>query len=145
MRQSYYLRQRKPGGSIHAIFIDPMTGKQTDRTTGTNDEKKAHAIAQGWLANGLPDKPSASTVAKTTTFCDFLHQFWDFDTSGYFREFETMGREPQPDHAFEMQKVVERYYRPYFLTKLLCQIDGETLQQFIVYLKIERKLAASTL
>jgi len=144
MRQSYYLRQRKIGGSIHVIFIDPLTGQQTDRSTGTNDEKKANAIAQGWLANGLPDKPHTSSVAKTTTFCDFLHKFWDFDTSGYFRELETMGKEPHVDHALDMQKVVERYYRPYFKNKLLCQIDGETLQQFIVYLKIDKRLAAST-
>jgi len=144
MRQSYYLRQRKINGSIHAIFIDPLTGKQTDRTTGTNDEKKAHAIAQGWLANGLPDKPHTSSVAKTTTFCDFLHKFWDFNTSGYFRELETMGKEPHLEHAQEMQIMVERYYRSYFKNKLLCQIDGETLQEFIVYLRMERQLAAST-
>jgi integrase len=40
--------------------------------------------------------------------------------------------------------VVERYYRPYFQEKLLCQIDEESLQNFIVYLKIDKKLAAST-
>jgi hypothetical protein len=55
-----------------------------------------------------------------------------------------MGKEPHVDHALDMQKVVERYYRPYFKNKLLCQIDGETLQQFIVYLKIDKRLAAST-
>jgi hypothetical protein len=64
MRQSYYLRQRKIGGSIHVIFVDPLTGQQTDRSTGTNDEKKAHAIAQGWLANGLPDKPHTSSLLR---------------------------------------------------------------------------------
>ena len=144
MRQSYYLRQRKIGGSIHVIFIDPITGQQTDRTTGTNDEKRAHAIAQSWLANGLPDKPRASTVARTITFCDYLYQFWDFYTSGYFRELETMGKEPHLEHVLEMQNMVERYYWSYFKNKKLCQIDGETLQEFIVYLKMEKQLAAST-
>jgi len=62
----------------------------------------------------------------------------------YFRELETMGREPHPEHALEMQKIVERYYQPYFKSTLLCQVDGEILQQFIVHLKIERGFASST-
>jgi len=144
MRQSFYLRQRKSDGSFSVIFIDPITEKRTERATGTNDEKKATAIAQGWLANGLPDNPTANKIAKTTSFCDYLYQFWDFDSSEYFREQETMGKEPQPDHALEMQRAVKRYYRPYFKDKLLCQIDSEILQQFIVFLKLEKKLAAST-
>ena len=127
MRQQFYLRQRVRGGSFHVIFIDTLTGKQTDRTTGTSDEKKANAIAQEWLANGLPERPLISNVAKTTVFCDYLKQFWDFKTSSYFRELETMGREPHPEHALEMQKIVERYYLPYFHSKLLCQIDEEAL------------------
>ena len=144
MRQGYYLRQRKADGLFSVIIIDPITWKRTERATGTNDEKKAHAIAQGWLANGLPESPSVNTIARTTTFCDYLYSFWDFDTSEYFRELETMGKEPQPNHALEMQRAVKRYYRPYFKDMLLCQIDGETLQKFVVYLKIDKKLAAST-
>jgi integrase len=77
-------------------------------------------------------------------FCDYLHQFWDFETSDYFRELETMGKEPHVEHAQEMQKAVKRYYLPYFENRLLCQIDEESLQKFIVYLKIDRKLSAST-
>jgi hypothetical protein len=74
MRQGYYLRQRKNDGCFHVIFVDPATGKQTDRTSGTNDEKKANAIAQGWLSNGVPDKPKVNNVAKQTLFCDYLIQ-----------------------------------------------------------------------
>ena len=144
MRLQYYLRQRKQGGSFHAVFVDPITGKQANKTTGTSDEKKAAAIAQEWLANGLPGKPRLSNVSKATAFCDYLHQFWDFETSGYFRELETMGKEPHAEHASEMQKAVERYYRPYFQARLLCQIDEEALQKFVVFLKLEKKLAAST-
>jgi hypothetical protein len=55
-----------------------------------------------------------------------------------------MGKEPHREHTEEMQKEVDRYYRPYFQNKLLCQIDEEALQKFIVYLKVERKLSAST-
>ena len=144
MRQSFYLRQKKSNGLFSAIFIDPVTEIRTERATGTNDEKKATAIAQGWLANGFPDNPVKNNIAKTTTFCDYLHQFWDFDTSEYFREQETMGKAPQVEHALEMQRVVDRYYKQYFQNKLLCQIDENTLQEFIVYLKIDKKLAVST-
>jgi hypothetical protein len=62
MRQSYYLRQRKNGGTFHVIFFDPLTGKQIDRSTGTNDEKRANAVAQDWLANGLPGKTPTNTT-----------------------------------------------------------------------------------
>jgi integrase len=144
MRQGYYFRQRKKGGAIHVIFLDPQTGKQIDRTTGTNDEKKAHAIAQSWLAEGLPGKPQKNNIAKSTLFCDYLYQFWDFETSGYFRELETMGRTSHAEHAHEMQMNVERYYRPYFQKTLLSQINEDTLQEFIVHLKVDKKLASST-
>jgi integrase len=141
----YYLRQRKKDGNWYAIFMNIVTKKQDfTRSTGTTDKRQADSIAQEWLVNGPPKKPKTSNVARTTVFCDYLIQFWDFDTSDYFRELETMGREPHPEHALEMQRIVERYYRPYFQSKLLCQIDEETLQKFIVYLKIEKHLAAST-
>jgi len=142
MRQQYYLRLRH--GIYHVLFTDQLTSKQIDRTTGTSDEKRANAIAQEWIVNGLPEKPRTSTIAKTTTFCDYLVQFWDFEKSMYFRELETMGRDPQPEHVFEMQKLVERYYRSFFKTTLLCQVDGESLQEFIVHLKIERGLSSNT-
>jgi integrase len=144
MRQKFYLRQRVINGNFHAIFVDELSGKQIDKTTGTNDEKRANAIAQEWLTNGLPEKPCTSNMSKTTLFCDYLVQFWDFEKSDYFRELETMGKEPHIEHAIEMQKAVERYYRPYFGSTLLCQIDEKTLQKFIVFLKIEKHLAAST-
>jgi integrase len=141
----YYLRQRSENGNWYVIFMNNITKKQDfTRCTGTTDKRQADSIAQEWLVNGPPEKPKTSNIAKTTVFCDYMIQFWDFDTSGYFRELETMGREPHPEHALEMQKIVGRYYRPYFQSKLLCQIDEETLQNFIVHLKIEKHLAAST-
>jgi len=144
MRQQYYLRQRVKGGNFHVIFIDPVTELQTERSSGSSDEKKASAIAQQWLANGIPGKAPNSALDRKTVFCDYLKQFWDFDNSFYFRELETMGKEPHPEHALEMQRNVERYYRPYFKSKLLCQIDEEALEKFIVYLKQEKHLASST-
>jgi len=30
----------------------------------------------------------------------------DFDTSEYFREQETMGKDPQPEHALENKRIV---------------------------------------
>jgi len=140
----YYLRQRSKSGNWYAIFMNTVTKKQDfTRCTGTADKKYADSIAQEWLVNGLPGKPQAG-IDRKIMFCDYLRNFWDFETSDYFRELETMGKEPHPEHALEMQKAVERYYNSYFQNKLLCQIDGDTLQQFIVYLKIEKKLAAST-
>ena len=58
-----YFRQRKKGGVIRVIFFDYQTGKQIDRTTGTNDEKKAYEIAQSWLADGLPGKLQKNHLA----------------------------------------------------------------------------------
>jgi integrase len=91
----------------------------------------------------LPEKPLAG-IDRKTTFCDYLYQFWDFEASEYFREQETMGKDPQPDHALEMQRIVKRYYRSYFQNKLLCEINEEMLQKFVVHLKKDKKLAAST-
>jgi hypothetical protein len=71
-------------GIFHAIFIDPNTGKTFSRTTRTNDERTANAIAQKWLVEGFPDEPQPSTALRKIVFCDYLKQVWDFDASDYF-------------------------------------------------------------
>ncbi|QQO08650.1 tyrosine-type recombinase/integrase [Breznakiella homolactica] len=70
--------------------------------------------------------------------------FWDFDTSSYFREMKTMGKEPKRRHSRDMQNIVQRYYKDYFKKKLLIQIDEMAIQDFLVHLKIDRGLSAST-
>ena len=143
-QKKFYLETRKLSGIYYYIIRDPVSRRTIAyKSTGTTDKKQAEAIGMEWLVNGIPGKPHAG-IDRKTLFCDFLHNFWDFDTSGYFREIETMGKEPHPEHALEMQKAVERYYRSYFNNKLLCEIDGDALQEFVVYLKTKKKLAAST-
>lgn len=144
-QKKFYIEARKPSGIYYFIVRDPISRKTIAyKSTGTTDKKQAEAIGMDWWSNGIPGKTSSSGLDRQTLFCDYLIQFWDFETSVYLRELETMGKEPHPEHALEMQKIVERYYRPYFQSKLLCQIDEESLQKFIVYLKIEKHLAAST-
>jgi len=144
IQKKFYLEPRKSGGIYYYIVRDPVSRKTvTYKSTRTTDPKQAEFIGMEWWTNGIEGRTKTS-IDRKSLFCDYLFKFWDFDTSQYFRELETMGREPQPEHAFETQKLVERYYRPYFKSTLLCQVNGETLQQFIVYLKVERGLAAST-
>jgi len=144
-QRKFYLEPRKPSGIYYYIILDPVSRKTiTYKSTGTTDKRQAEAIGMDWWTNGIPGKTSNTGIDRKSLFCDYLFKFWDFKTSGYFRELETMGKEPHPEHAIEMQKIVERYYRPYFQSKLLCQTDDQSLQKFVVYLKIEKKLAAST-
>jgi len=144
-QKKFYLEPRKPSGIYYYIVRDPVSRRTiTYKSTGTTDKRQAETIGMDWWTNGIPGKMPSSCVARQTLFCDYLFQFWDFETSGYFRELETMGKEPHPEHAIEMQKIVERYYRPYFQSELLCKINEESLQKFVVYLKIEKHLAAST-
>ena len=144
-QKEFYLEPRRPSGIYYYIVLDPVSRTtMAYKSTGTTDKRQAEALGMDWWKNGVPGKIPSSGIDRKALFCDYLIKFWDFDTSGYFRELETMGREPHPEHALEMQKIVERYYRPYFQSKLLCQIDAETLQNFIIYLKIEKHLAAST-
>ncbi|MDR1238637.1 MAG: tyrosine-type recombinase/integrase [Treponema sp.] len=125
--------------------MDTVTQKIIkSRTTGTSDRNRANALAQEWLVNGLPDEPTSVKIAKGITFCEYLKQFWDFDTSEYFEELRTMGNEPHREHADEMHKQVDRYYLGFFGETLLCRVTEESLQKFVVYLKLEKKLAAST-
>jgi integrase len=144
-QKKFYLEPRRPSGIYYFIIRDPLSRKTVVfKSTGTTDKKQAEAMGMEWWTNGIPDKTGGAGYDRKTLFCDYLHQFWDFDTSDYFRELETMGKEPHIEHAQEMQKAVKRYYLPYFENKLLCQIDEESLQKFIVYLKIDKKLSAST-
>jgi len=93
-----------------------------------------------WLRDGSPEAPRPSNQP----FCEYLAQFWDFDTSPYFQELLTMGKEGHRRHALDMQKNVRCYFIPYFGNKKLRQIKEETLQDFLVFLKINKGLAAST-
>jgi integrase len=143
-QKKFYIEPRKPSGIYYYVVRDPVSRKTVAyKSTGTTDKKQAETIGMEWWTNGIVGY-NQTAIDRKTLFCDYLYKFWDFETSMYFRELETMGREPHMEHALEMQKAVERYYRSYFKSTLLCQIDGETLQQFIVYLKIEKHLAAST-
>jgi integrase len=144
-QKKIYLEPRSPSGIYYYIVHDPVSRKTVEyKSTGTTDRRQAEAMGMEWWTNGVPGKPGGSGLDRKILFCDYLSQFWDFETSDYFRELETMGREPHPEHAIEMQKVVERYYRPYFGNKLLCQVDEQSLQIFLVYLKLDKHLAAST-
>ena len=144
-QEKYYVESRKPSGIYYYIVRDPVSRKTTAfKSTGTTDEKQAKAIALEWWTNGIPGKPFTG-IDRKSLFCDYLYNFWDFDKSEYFRELETMGHEPQPEHAHEMQRAVKRYYEPFFRNKLLCEINGASMQKFVLHLKHEKKLAASTI
>jgi len=145
-QKKFYLEQRKPSGIYYYIVRDPVSRKTLAyKSTGTTDIKQAQAISMEWWANGIPGKTSNAGIDRKTLFCDYLFQFWDFETSNYFREQETMGREPHIEHAVEMQNMVKCHYMPYFKSTLLCQITEDSLQAFIISLKTQKHLAASTI
>jgi hypothetical protein len=86
----FYLTRRKT--IWYVSFRDPVTNELgVKRSTKTSSKSEAESIAQAWLRDGMPDTPC--TVQQS--FCDYLLNFWDFDTSGYFRELATMGKEPK--------------------------------------------------
>jgi len=145
-QKKFYLEARKPSGIYYYMVRDPVSRKTLAyKSTGTTDIKQAEAIAMEWWADGIPGKTPNAGVDRKTLFCDYLFQFWDFETSNYFREIETMGKEPHIEHAIEMKRTVKNHYRPYFKSTLLCQITEESLQAFVVHLKTQKHLAASTI
>jgi len=144
-QKKFYLEPRKPSGIYYYIVRDAVSRRTLAyKSTRTTDVKLAEAIGMEWWTYGIPGKASNSGIDRKTAFCDYLFRFWDFNASDYFRELETMGREPHIEHAIEMQNTVGRHYRPYFKSALLCQIDEESIQGFIIYLKTQKKLSAST-
>jgi len=138
----YYLRRRSEGGKWYVILMNINTKKQEiSRCTGTYDEKQAHQIAQEWLVNGPPDSNRISkdkNKIRYTVFCDYLLAFWDYDTSEYIKEKITEGKQPKKTHLKDMKGIINRYYKPYFKDKLLCEITEEKLTEFLVYLKTEK-------
>jgi integrase len=55
-----------------------------------------------------------------------------------------MGKEGHRRHALDMQKNVHCYFVPYFNNRKLRSVKEETLQDFLVFLKTKKGLAAST-
>ena len=137
----YYLRQRSKGGKWYVTIMNTVSKKpDLFRCTGTYDKKQADRIAQEWLINGTPDSNRVSkniTQQRNTVFCDYLYNFWDWDTSEYIKEKITEGKQPKKSHPLEMQGIINRYIRPYFKQTLLCEITEEKVTEFLVYLRTE--------
>ncbi len=139
--QLYYLSQRKDSKIWYVALRDPVSGQVgTKKSTGSTVRREAETIAQHWLRDGMPRTSKESYE----TFVDFLDHFWDFDNSKHFKEMVTMGKNVTRRHANDMRKVVSRYYKPYWGRKRLKDIDELQLQDFLVWLKTDRGLSAST-
>jgi integrase len=137
----FYLSQRKKDGVWYAAFRDPVTGEVGNkRSTRTDSKRQAETIAQTWLRDGIPDAKKSNKVV----FCEYLKNFWDFDTSNYFKERITLGKQPHRRYAKDMQDIVIRYFEGYYENILLCQITEENLQDFLINLRINKGLAADT-
>jgi integrase len=146
----YYLRQRKKNGNWYAIFMNTATKKQEfTRCTGTADKRQADLIAQRWLENGPPESNRANCKIaarnRNVLFCDYIWSFWDYDSSEYFKEKITEGKEPKRRHPLLMKGIIDLHYAQYFKGTLLCEITEEKLTEFLVHLKTERNYSASYL
>jgi integrase len=139
--QLYYLSQRKDSSIWYAALRDPVSGNVgTKKSTGTSVRREAETVAQLWLRDGMPRTSKESFE----TFVGFLDHFWDFENSKHFKEMVTMGKNVTRRHANDMRHVVSRYYKPYWGQKRLKDIDELQLQDFLVWLKTDRGLSAST-
>lgn len=139
--QLYYLSQREKSKIWYAALRDPVSGQVgTKKSTGTTVRREAETVAQLWLRDGMPRTSKESYE----TFIEFLDHFWDFDNSKHFKEMVTMGKNVTRRHANDMRNVVSRYYKPYWGRKRLKDIDELQLQDFLVWLKTDRGLSAST-
>ena len=139
--QLYYLSQRKDSSIWYVALRDPVSGNVgTKKSTGTSVRREAETVAQLWLRDGMPRTSKESYE----TFVDFLDHFWDFDNSKHFKEMVTMGKNVTRRHANDMRNVVSRYYKSYWGRKRLKDIDELQLQDFLVWLKTDRGLSAST-
>ncbi len=147
------MHQRKQGGVWYVTFTDPDSGKLGPRrSTKTSIQRDASvcqrqtaAIAQRLLRNGLPESTRTPLLSPSSrTFYENLKDFWDFDNSGYIKELITLGKKPGRRHARDMRDMVGRYFEAYFGNKMLSQIDELALQDFLVYLRTGKGLAANT-
>ncbi|MDL2230026.1 site-specific integrase [Treponema sp. OttesenSCG-928-L16] len=137
----FYLHQREQSGIWYVTFTNPLTGKLgIRRSTKTTNKRKAESQAQEWLREGIPDIPQSHSII----FCDYLNDFWNRETSNYYREIKTLGKDPKPRHFKDMQSVVRRYFLDYFKKQLLGQVDEMNLHDFLVYLRLDKGLAPST-
>ncbi|MCL2272142.1 MAG: tyrosine-type recombinase/integrase [Treponema sp.] len=122
--------------------MNTITKKQDlTRCIGTYEEKLAHSITHEWLLNGPPDSkrvPKDKARFIYMVFCDFIFNFWDFDTSEYFKEKITEGKQLNKSHPLKMQASVDLYYLPYFKQTLLCEITEEKLTEFLVFFRTEK-------
>jgi integrase len=139
--QLYYLSRRKDSSIWYVALRDPVSGQVgTKKSTGTTIRREAETIAQLWLRDGMPRTSKESYQ----TFVEFLDHFWDFDNSKHFKEMVTMGKNVSRRHANDMRNVINRYYTSYWGRKRLKDIDELQLQDFLVWLKTDRGLSAST-
>jgi integrase len=137
----YYLSRRSGSSNWYVAFRDPISGMVGNkRSTGTSDRSLAESLAQTWLRDGFPDTPRPSSQS----LADYLDAFWDYDRSPYVVESLAAGKRIHRRHANDMRNLIRRYFRPYFNTKTLRDIDETALRKFLLALKTERGLASAT-
>ncbi|MBQ5449908.1 MAG: site-specific integrase [Treponema sp.] len=99
-----------------------------------------------------PVQPVSQTPAeKTPSFpddgldvCAFLTDFWDETKSEYIQKKRAKGKGLANRHCKDMRDIVRRYWKPYFDTKKICELDFNCLEDFFFYLKTELNKSSST-
>lgn len=76
--------------------------------------------------------------------CEFLLDFWNEETSEYVKKRRAKGKSPHSRHCLDMQQVVTRYWKPYFMDTKIGELDFNILDNFFFYIKTELGKANST-
>ena len=76
--------------------------------------------------------------------CKFLNDFWDEEKSEYIQKKRAKGKCLANRHCKDMRDVIRRYWKPYFGSRKICELDFNTLENFFFHLKTEIGKSGST-
>lgn len=77
--------------------------------------------------------------------CGYLEEFWNFEKSRYLMEERAYGRHISARHCKENERLVGRYWLPYFGEEFTVQdLTKNALEDFLLDLRLNKRLAGAT-
>lgn len=76
---------------------------------------------------------------------DYLTSEWTAETSGYVQSRRAHGHGCTERHCMQMRHLIRNNVQPYFGNALVGDVDDIELDEFFIFLKLEKKLSASSI
>lgn len=101
------------------------------------------------VSGAKPEKAALTKKGRASindrVLVDYLTELWTAETSGYVQSRRAHGHGCTERHCMQMRHLIRNNVQPYFGNALVGDVDDIELDEFFIFLKLEKKLSASSI